>query len=52
MVSARFNSDEVAATQNPGDLAEKSIYRSRESGASVELQGRGISGKFATKKAQ
>jgi len=52
VISARFDSDGVAATRDPGDLVEKSINRSRELGASVELQGRGISGKFGTKKAQ
>eukprot|EP00588_Corethron_pennatum_P008666 CAMPEP_0194271638 /NCGR_PEP_ID=MMETSP0169-20130528/5377_1 /TAXON_ID=218684 /ORGANISM="Corethron pennatum, Strain L29A3" /LENGTH=190 /DNA_ID=CAMNT_0039014035 /DNA_START=30 /DNA_END=602 /DNA_ORIENTATION=- len=52
VVSARFDSDGVAATRDPGDLVGRSIYKSGGSEASVELQGRGIGGKFATKKTQ
>lgn len=54
IVSARLDSDGVAATRDPEDLVGRGLYRKENGGVSdvvqVELQGRGIGGKFVTKK--
>jgi len=49
VVSARLDSDGVAATRDPTDLVGRSIVSSSSSGT-VELQGRGAAGKFFTNK--
>lgn len=52
VVSARFDSDGVAATRDPTDLVGRGFYSSRSSQdpVIVELQGRGIFGKSVTAK--
>lgn len=57
IVSARLDSDGVAATRDPNDLVGRSTLKRKRSGADadevvvVELQGRGVGGKFVTGKA-
>ena len=48
IVSARWDSDGVAATRNPEDLVGRGIWKARDSAAKVTLTGRGAFGKFAT----
>lgn len=49
IVSARFDSDGVAATRSPDDLVGRGIYRhSQSSLVNIPLTGRGAFGKFAT----
>lgn len=52
VVSARWDSDGVAATRSPEDLVGRNVWKHNESNARFELalQGRGSFGKFATKK--
>jgi hypothetical protein len=61
IVSARLDSDGVAATRDPNDLVGRSVYKQkkRSSGSgtdaneemvTIELQGRGVGGKFVTGK--
>ena len=50
VVSARLDSDGVAATRDPNDLVGRGFYKRGEESVSVELQGRGIGGKFITRK--
>ena len=52
VVSARFDSDGVAATRDPTDLVGRGFYSSKSSQdpVVVELQGRGLFGKSATAK--
>jgi hypothetical protein len=53
VVSARLDSDGVAATRDPSDLVGRSISSTAGNNiATVELQGRGAAGKFFTKKEQ
>jgi hypothetical protein len=52
VVSARLDSDGVAATRDPSDLVGRSISSTGNSAVTVELQGRGAAGKFFTKKEQ
>ena len=48
IVSARWDSDGVAATRSPDDLVGRGIWKNGESSVSVPLTGRGAFGKFAT----
>ncbi len=51
IVSARLDSDGVASTRSPEDLVGRGIYTCcNGNDASIELQGRGAFGKFATRK--
>ena len=52
VVSARFDSDGVAATRDPTDLVGRGFYSSKSSQdpVAVELQGRGLFGKSVTAK--
>ena len=52
VVSARLDSDGVAATRDPSDLVGRNIILSsgKNHHVTVELQGRGAAGKFFTKK--
>ncbi|KAL7529349.1 hypothetical protein ACHAXR_003903 [Thalassiosira sp. AJA248-18] len=51
IVSARLDSDGVAATRDPTDLVGRGVYSaSSNSDVSVELQGRGLFGKSVTAK--
>jgi len=51
IISIRLDSDGVAATRDPADLVGRALYRSGSSEAiEIELQGRGIAGKFVTRK--
>lgn len=51
IVSARWDSDGVAATRNPDDLVGRGFFKQGEENiVEVELSGRGAFGKFATKK--
>ncbi|KAL7551837.1 hypothetical protein ACHAWF_015027 [Thalassiosira exigua] len=52
IVSARFDSDGVAATRDPTDLVGRGIYSATAGGSSVpiELVGRGLFGKSVTAK--
>ena len=51
IISARLDSDGVAATRDPTDLVGRGIYSAKDdSKVSIELQGRGIFGKAVTKK--
>lgn len=50
VVSARLDSDGVAATRDPNDLVGRGFFRRGEDKVSVELQGRGITGKLITGK--
>lgn len=51
IVSARLDSDGVAATRDPTDLVGRGVYSAKAaSTVSVELQGRGIFGKSVTAK--
>ena len=51
IVSARLDSDGIAATRDPTDLVGRSIYTAKDnSKVSIELQGRGMFGKAVTKK--
>ena len=52
VVSARFDSDGVAATRDPTDLVGRGFYSSKTSQdpVTVELQGRGLFGKSVTAK--
>ena len=59
IVSARLDMDGVAATRDPGDLVGRAIYSptiqqatSNKDALTVQLQGRGIGGKFVTKKSK
>ncbi len=49
IVSARFDSDGVAATRDPTDLVGRGLVRSNEE-VSIQLQGRGLTGKLFTGK--
>lgn len=51
IVSARLDSDGVAATRDPTDLVGRGVYSGSKANASVvsvELQGRGLFGKSVT----
>jgi len=49
IVSARLDSDGVAATRSPDDLVGRGFYKKSDTlPVSVPLRGRGIAGKFAT----
>jgi len=51
IISARLDSDGVAATRDPTDLVGRGIYTAKDdSKVSIELQGRGMFGKAVTKK--
>jgi len=51
IISARLDSDGVAATRDPTDLVGRGIYAAKDdSKVSIELQGRGMFGKAVTKK--
>jgi len=51
IISARLDSDGVAATRDPTDLVGRGIYIAKDdSKVSIELQGRGMFGKAVTKK--
>mmetsp|Transcript_31529 Transcript_31529/g.74209 ORF Transcript_31529/g.74209 Transcript_31529/m.74209 type:complete len:288 (-) Transcript_31529:964-1827(-) len=52
VVSARWDSDGVAATRSPEDLVGRNLWKRDDSSAQfvLPLQGRGSFGKFATKK--
>ncbi len=51
IVSARWDSDGVAATRSPEDLVGRNLWKRGTTGGFVlDLQGRGSFGKFATKK--
>jgi len=51
IVSARWDSDGVAATRSPDDLVGRSSLRQQSAElVNISLQGRGAFGKFATKK--
>eukprot|EP00536_Pseudo-nitzschia_multiseries_P011044 jgi/Psemu1/204782/e_gw1.357.18.1 len=52
IVSARWDSDGVAATRSPEDLVGRNLWKHDENSAQfvLPLQGRGSFGKFATKK--
>lgn len=52
VVSARFDSDGVAATRDPTDLVGRGFYsvKSSQDPVAVELQGRGLFGKSVTAK--
>ena len=51
VVSARLDSDGVAATRDPNDLVGRGFYAASGGGeAKLELQGRGAAGKFFTGK--
>ena len=51
IVSARLDSDGVAATRDPNDLVGRGYYSSKTQDASmIELQGRGLFGKAVTSK--
>mmetsp|Transcript_1047 Transcript_1047/g.2881 ORF Transcript_1047/g.2881 Transcript_1047/m.2881 type:complete len:198 (-) Transcript_1047:186-779(-) len=55
IVSARLDTDGVAATRDPTDLVGRGMLRrgaGGEGSVEVELQGRGIGGKLVTSKAQ
>lgn len=53
IVSARLDTDGVAATRDPTDLVGRAVLRRDADGGrvAVELQGRGIGGKLVTSKA-
>ena len=48
IVSARWDSDGVAATRSPEDLVGRGIWKQADKTVSVPLSGRGAFGKFAT----
>ena len=48
IVSARWDSDGVAATRSPDDLVGRGIWKQGDKALSVPLSGRGAFGKFAT----
>jgi hypothetical protein len=51
IVSARLDSDGVAATRDPNDLVGRGFYSSKtQDAAMIELQGRGMFGKAVTSK--
>ena len=51
IVSARFDTDGIAATRDPSDLVGRNMYISgKDDTVTIELQGRGIAGKFFTTK--
>eukprot|EP00617_Octactis_speculum_P006422 CAMPEP_0185778622 /NCGR_PEP_ID=MMETSP1174-20130828/93049_1 /TAXON_ID=35687 /ORGANISM="Dictyocha speculum, Strain CCMP1381" /LENGTH=201 /DNA_ID=CAMNT_0028467411 /DNA_START=100 /DNA_END=705 /DNA_ORIENTATION=+ len=56
VVSARLDSDGVAATRDPTDLVGRGVFKADSSILTtkrevlIELQGRGVGGKFVTKK--
>ena len=55
IVSARLDSDGVAATRSPEDLVGRGMYtcntsNGRNENVSIQLEGRGAFGKFATRK--
>ena len=51
IISARLDSDGVAATRDPTDLVGRGTYTAKDdSKVSIELQGRGMFGKAVTKK--
>jgi hypothetical protein len=53
IVSARLDSDGIAATRSPEDLVGRGMYlhnNGRNEPAFIQLQGRGSFGKFATRK--
>jgi hypothetical protein len=50
VVSARWDSDGVAATRSPEDLVGRTIWKKGTALAALDLEGRGAFGKFATKK--
>jgi len=50
VVSARLDSDGVAATRDPSDLVGRSFYAWGRDEPVVQLQGRGVAGKFFTEK--
>lgn len=50
IVSARWDSDGVAATRSPEDLVGRNLWKRGSTGFVLDLQGRGSFGKFATKK--
>lgn len=51
VVSARLDSDGVAATRDPNDLVGRGFYSSKtQDAAMIELQGRGMFGKAVTSK--
>ena len=59
IISARLDLDGIAATRDPGDLVGRGIYFGKpmsnsdsEGIVKVQLQGRGIGGKFVTKKSK
>ena len=53
VVSARWDSDGVAATRDPNDLVGRGLFQVRSGGeVTVPLQGRGITGKFVTGKSK
>lgn len=49
IVSARFDTDGVAATRDPSDLVGRDLFISGKE-ISIQLQGRGLAGKFFTSK--
>lgn len=50
IVSARFDTDGVAATRDPTDLVGRDLFVIGNEGVSIQLQGRGITGKLFTGK--
>ena len=48
IVSARWDSDGVAATRSPDDLVGRGIWKNGDKSVSLPLTGRGAFGKFAT----
>jgi len=50
VVSARLDSDGIAATRDPNDLVGRNVIAGGSNQVSVELQGRGAAGMFFTQK--
>jgi len=50
IVSARWDSDGVAATRSPDDLVGRTLWKRGSAKFVLDLQGRGSFGKFATRK--
>jgi hypothetical protein len=48
IVSARWDSDGVAATRSPNDLVGRAIWKNGDEKVQVQLTGRGAFGKYAT----
>jgi hypothetical protein len=48
VVSARWDSDGVAATRSPNDFVGRGLFQQQQETVTIPLQGRGAFGKFAT----